>query len=366
MNQQVANRLNSIAVSVYKFMGSVLLALILAGLLSFLAVQGFFLVSSAWAAPTILSPTDATVLSLNAQAAQQESERDSLLAKRREAYDRLQEAERTLATEKSFQQRFLVALKGEKSSRDKLARRLSELREEYLRAGGEIAESNRAYSGLARTRTSALYGAKLMEREDVLTVNHHLAQMAQSNLSLAQETVDLDMRLDTLRREREGLAAAENGLGRDATPQGLTTDTLLLEREYTQSVLLQARAEAQKKSLEADVRALDERVRRFNQLLMVVHGSPYLKALEQNLTVAFVPYENLPNARPGTPLYTCALKLLWCREVGVVGPMLEGEVSQQHPIRQYHLRGVMVELQLRDAPSARDPLLHLGRPPLMF
>ncbi|NBD09308.1 MULTISPECIES: hypothetical protein [Corallococcus] len=366
MNQQIANRLNSVAVSTYKVMGSVLLGLILVGLMSFLAVQGFFLASSGWVTPTILSPTDPNVLQLNAQAAQQESERDALMAKRRETADRLQEAERTAATERSFQQRFLVALRGEKISRERLSRRLSALRQEYLRAGGEIAESNRAYSGLARTRTSALFGAKLLEREDVLTVNHHLAQMAQSNLSLAQETVDLDMRLDTLRRERQGLTAAENGLGQDDAPEGLTTDTLLLEREYTQSVLALARAEAQRKSLEEDVRALDDRIRRFNQLLLVLHGSPYLKALEQNLTVAFVPYENLTNARAGTPLYTCALKLLWCREVGVVGPVLEGEVSQQHPIRQYHLRGVMVELQLRDAPSAREPLLHLGHPPLML
>ncbi|MBZ4329297.1 hypothetical protein NR800_11685 [Corallococcus interemptor] len=366
MNQQVANRLNSIAVSAYKFMGSVLLALILLGLMSFLAVQGFFLASNSWAAPTILSPTDPNVLALNAQAAQQESERDGLMARRREAADRLLEAERTASAERSFQQRFVVALQGEKRARDRLAKRLSALRQEYLRTGAEIAESNRAFSGLARTRTTALYGAKLMEREDVLTTNHHLAQMAQSNLSLAQETVDLDMRLDTLRRESQGLTAAENGLGRDAAADGLTKDTLLLEREYTQSVLTLARADAQRKSLEEDVRALDDRIRRFDHLLQVVHSSPYLKALEQNLTVAFVPYENLPNARAGTPLYTCALKIFWCREVGVVGPVLEGEVSQQHPIRQYHLRGVMVELQLRDAPSAREPLLHLGHPPLML
>ncbi|RKG75386.1 hypothetical protein [Corallococcus terminator] len=366
MNQQFANRLNAFAVSAYKAMGSVLLALILVGLLSFLSVQGFFLSSKSWVTPTILSPTDPNVLQLNAQAAQQESERDALLARRRETADRLQEAERTLAAERSFQQRFIVALKGEKTSRDRLARRLSSLRQEYLRAGGEIAESNRAFSGLARTRTSALYGAKLMEREAVLTMNHHLAQMAQSNLSLAQETVDLDMRLDSLKRESEGLTAAQNGLGNDNSPEGLTADTLRLEREYTESVLSQARAEAQRASLEADVRALDDSIERFNQLVEVVHGSPYLKAVEQNLTVAFVPYENLPNAREGTPLYTCALKVLWCREVGVVGAVLEGEVSQQHPIRQYHQRGVMVELHLRDAPSAREALLHLGRPPLML
>jgi hypothetical protein len=105
---------------------------------------------------------------------------------------------------------------------------------------------------------------------------------------------------------------------------------------------------------------------RYETLIASLRASPYLKAIEKNLTVAFVPYENLPHAQQGTPLYACAARLFWCREVGVIGKLLEGEVSLKHPIRQYMLRGVMVELQLSDEPAAREDLLHLSRPPMLL
>ncbi|WP_164019511.1 hypothetical protein [Pyxidicoccus trucidator] len=366
MNQRVANRINSIVVSAYKFMGSVLLALIMLGLLSFLSVQGFFMVSRSWVTPTVMSPTDQEILTLNTQVAAQTSARDHVLAERRTVENRIADAERTITAERAFQQRFRVALHGERAARARVSRRLSELRREYGLAREEILTSNRAFSGLTRVRTDALYGARLLEQEDKLTINHHLAQLAQSNLSLAQSSVDLETRLESLNRELAGLAAVEGGLGKDSTPDGMTTDVLLLEREYTHSALELSRAEATLKSLREDLKALDDVALRYATLIASLRASPYLRAIEKDLTVAFVPYENLPQAGQGTPLYACSAKLFWCREVGVVGVVLEGEVSIKHPIRQYMLRGVMVEIQLSDSPAAREDLLHLGRPPMLL
>jgi hypothetical protein len=366
MNQRVANRINSIVVSAYKFMGSVLLALIMLGLLSFLAVQGFFLVSRGWVSPTVVSPTDEEILTLSTQVAAQTSARDHVLTERRTVEDRIADTERIIAAERSFQQRFRVALSGERSARDRVSRRLTELRREYSLARAEIVQSNRAFSGLTRVRTDALYGARLLEQEDKLTANHHLAQMAQSNLSLAQSSVDLETKLESLQREMAGLAAVQKGLGQESAPNGMTTDVLLLEREFTHSTLELARAEATLKSLRQDLQALDDVALRYETLIASLRASPYLRAIEKDLMVAFVPYENLSRAEQGTPLYACEAKLFWCHEVGVVGKVLEGEVTLKHPIRQYMLRGVMVEIQLSDTPAAREELLHLGRPPMLF
>ncbi|HYH95270.1 hypothetical protein [Hyalangium sp.] len=364
MNQQVANRVNAVAVNAYKALGTLLLCLILLGFITYLSLQAFFLLSRRWVAPTVLSPTDPQILQLNAQIAQQASARDQVLADRREVQVRLADADRTLAAERDFQERFLVALGSERASRAQALRLLTSLQREYQNARQEIEESNRAYSRLARVRTEALYGAHLLEQEDHLTTNHQLAQMAQSNLTLAEHAVNLETRQAELRRELQSFDAAQGGSG--AKAGRATAEVLLLEREHTRSVLEQARAEASRGALQEDLRALEEAAARYEKLLATIRASPHLRALEGHLTVAFVPYENLENALPGTPLYACAAKLVWCKQVGVVGEVLEGEVSVKHPIRQHFLRGVMVELQLQDGASVQEELLHMGRPPLLL
>jgi hypothetical protein len=360
MNQQLVNKVNSVAVNAYKAVGTVLLFLILLGFSSYLSLQAFFLISRSWATPNVISPTDPEVLQLNAQIAQQALARDKVLADRRDVQVRLLDTERTLAAEKDFQARFLAAMSGERLSREKTLRRLASLGREFEAARHEVEQANHAFAGLQHVRTEALYGARLLEQEEHLTLNHQLAQMAQTNLGLAENSVELAARQDELRRQIRGFDAARAKGGR------LTTEVLLLEREYHRSVLDQARAEATHEALQEDLRSLDKAAERYEQLLATIRGSPYLHAFESNLTVAFVPYENLENARPGTPLYACAAKLLWCHQVGVVGEALEGEVSVKHPIRQHFLRGVMVVLQLQDGASAHEALLHLGRPPILL
>ncbi|HYO55366.1 hypothetical protein [Archangium sp.] len=361
MNQRIVNMLNTAAVNVYKALGSVLLALILVGLVSYLGVQAFFFVSHSWLTPTVVSPTDPEILQLNAQLAQQAAARDKLLADRRDLEARMEQAERLLGSEKEFQERFRLALESEREARAKALRRLAPLRREYQEAAQEIAESNRAYAGMARTRTEALYNARMLEREERLTANHQLAQLARSNLSLAEGSAELQTKLEAVKRELDGFDASLGG-----RIEGLTTEVLLLEREYTRSVLEVARAESERHHLKESLESLDEAVARYDALLASIRSSPWMEAIERGLTMAFVPYENLENARPGTLLYQCALTLLWCREVGMVGQTLRGEVTAKHPVRQALLRGVMVELKLKDEHWAREELLHLGRPPLLL
>jgi hypothetical protein len=367
MNQQVANKVNSVAVNAYKAVGTVLLFLILLGFVTYLSVQGFFLLSRSWVAPTVISPTDPQILQLNAQIAQQATARDQVMAERRQVQTRLADAERLVMAERDFQERFQVALSSERTFRARALWRMAALRSDYERARAEIEKSNHAYSGMARERTEALYGARLLDQESHLTHHHQLAQMAQSNLTLAEHSVELETRLETLRRELRSFDAAQGRSGDKGDKRAkVTTEVLLLEREYTRSVMEQARAETSRQALQEDLRALDGAVARYEKLLATIRSAPYLRALEGNLTVAFVPYDNLESARPGTVLYACAAKLVWCRQVGVVGEALEGEVSVKHPIRQHFLRGVMVELRLQDTLAAHEELLHLGRPPLLF
>src|SRR2546428_14097142 len=96
MRDRIVARVNSIAVNAYKAVGIAVLAAILAGLLSYLAMQGFFVFSHRWVAPTILSPTDERVLRLNVQLAEQSAARDRPAGERRHPEAQLQDSERGL------------------------------------------------------------------------------------------------------------------------------------------------------------------------------------------------------------------------------------------------------------------------------
>src|SRR5207302_1625813 len=200
------------------------------------------------------------------------------LGERRELQTRLDEAQRVLAQQRTFQQQFRNTLYAERAMRSHELSLLLALRAKYVAAQAEVLAANQAYAGLARTREDALFADNLAEQ-------------------LRITTSSLD---------------------------------------------------------------------RFERLVASLRNSPYLRAMEDHVTVAFVPYDNLQHTYQGTPLYRCLVGIFACKRVGVTGVLLDGEVTEQHPIRNNVLRGAMVEVRLDDGAGAREKLLHVGHPPLFF
>jgi hypothetical protein len=93
--------------------------------------------------------------------------------------------------------------------------------------------------------------------------------------------------------------------------------------------------------------------------------SPYLKAIENKVTLVFVPNQNLKNIRIGGPLYGCTWGLVWCRKVGIVKAVLEGEVQDIHPHDESVQRGLMVEVDVTEW-GANEAVLFAGSKPLWF
>ena len=59
-------------------------------------------------------------------------------------------------------------------------------------------------------------------------------------------------------------------------------------------------------------------VERQDALIATLKKSAYLRALTDKVTIAFVPYGNLENAKTGTDLYACKVAMVMCRKVGNV------------------------------------------------
>jgi len=362
MYQQVLTRLNQLAVALYKGFGSTMLGLILLGLLSYLGGQVFFLVSNRWTAPTVISPTDRRIVELSAQLAEQSVARDRIVAERRSIEGRIADAGRRIAAARAFQDQYRGAIASEQKARGRERHRLSAILRQFGRAQAEVLAANEAFGKLSRDRAGLLRQAQLIDQEDYVARNHALAQLAQSNLTLVEQQAELHTRRDTLGRQLQALRALVRG---DPAPP-LTPDLLMLAQQSVSGGLELASQERTQSDLKAEVADLDADVARFNQLLETLRASPYLEAVHSPLTVAFVPYENVAHAQPGTKVYGCALLFLWCHPVGTVARVIPGEVQQEHPVRHLTLRGKMVTLALTDPTAAHDRILHLGHAPLWF
>jgi hypothetical protein len=93
--------------------------------------------------------------------------------------------------------------------------------------------------------------------------------------------------------------------------------------------------------------------------------SPYLKAIENKVTLAFVANQNLRNVKLGTPLYGCIWGLVWCHKVGTVKAVLDGEVQDIHPHDESIQRGLMLEVDVTEW-GASEAVLFAGSKPLWF
>jgi hypothetical protein len=357
--------LNKLVVSAYKMAGFAVLSVILFGLVSYLALNAYYFVSSSWIVPTVLSPSDERVLQLDTLAGQQEAAKGALVAKKLELASQLKAAQRTVDTELAFQQAFRVAVAVDLSDRKTELGRLKSLASSYVASKGAIHESNEAYAGISRSSLDEQYRAHVIDLEQKLAGNYQIAQIAGSNLGLDVKGVEIDTRVAQLSREVASLETAGDAAGAGMRPaEPLTYDILRIEREYDQSVLLWAKARDDAEALQKSIDTLDEMIARHDRLLDTIAKSPYVMAANKNLTMAIVPYENRKNAGVGTPVYGCRLGLVGCSNVGQVAEVLDGEVLTKHPLHNKDLRGIMVRLELRDAQWIEQPVLHVGGRPL--
>jgi hypothetical protein len=97
-----------------------------------------------------------------------------------------------------------------------------------------------------------------------------------------------------------------------------------------------------------------------------IQSTPLARAISENLTVLFVPYENAGQYEKGASLYSCAIGIFLCSEAGKVGNVIEGETVATHPFFNKPIRGSFVEAELTDQDAARKEILHVKRRPLFF
>lgn len=346
---QLSQKTAKLLVTAYRVLGFGILSIIVIVLVGYIATSAFYFVSDSWIQPMVVSPTDERVLALESQLAQHENTRDQLEAD-------LHHSERYIEVQQAFQAQFADAIRADLVGRKKALRRLEALAKEYEGARQTIQSSNRAYANASRKRMSQEYRAGLIDRGDMLSGKFQLAQIANSNLTLAERQAEYETRAAELELQATALDTILGEKGGDGV---LSYDVLRIKQEYELSRLETAKAIENRKILQSSLERQEVIVESLRQ-------SPYLRAIAENANVAFVPYGNMDNVSVGASVYGCHLEMLFCGEVGKVVEILPGEVAFKHPHREKVLRGQMISIELEETEDAEDDVLFVGGRPLLL
>ncbi|HWU87625.1 MAG TPA: hypothetical protein VN253_10145 [Kofleriaceae bacterium] len=206
-------------------------------------------------------------------------------------------------------------------------------------------------------------------RPVVLTKSHQKVVEAQTQLADAKlrastftaEKVEIEdelVKIDHAIKRADKLAAdLSNRFDAPKTPEEwlvhIELDKVLHEKED---------AVGRRTPLQQRLEALKLRMEDQDKLVSRLAQSPYLKAIDHRVVLAFVPYDN-KHMKVGAKLYGCAWGLVMCSNVGKITAILDGEVTNQHPNNESTHRGQLVEIDVSEW-AAGQTVLFAGSKPL--
>jgi hypothetical protein len=208
-------------------------------------------------------------------------------------------------------------------------------------------------------------------RPVVLSPTHQKVVDAQGQLADARLRAS---QLDTEKLEIEAqLAEIDRGVAidekflvdvRTLADAPKTPDQWLVRREVDRAKLDKENRLGRRAPLEARLQSLALRMKEQEQVVHRLEQSPYLRAVNGKVVLAFVPYTNLKHIKAGTKLYGCSWGLVMCSRVGKIKATIDGEVQDIHPHDQSVQRGVMVEIALSTPSAEGNSVLFAGGKPL--
>jgi ribosomal protein S20 len=336
-----------LVITLYRIFAVTVLYLVLAGILSYAFVMGFYAVNSSWAAPLILSSVDEKSLDF----------RQKLVASQQAIED----------------------LKVDIQKLDSGIEEMTEHRSALLALEPQLT------AAIARERThNRASGPELATLDKQKQGDIAKTQQVLARLKEVESNINKDLAAGLITK---GDAATQLSALNQA--QGAYTDSKIAEVLLTDSILqktttgtdsldvLEKQAELRSEAAQLDVaisvsqkqlKEESQQVDRLRQAITTAKQSPYYMnaAGGQRLFFAFVPYENQASAVAGAPIYDCYLNMIACRKVGAVNQIFTGEEAAVHPIFKTNIRGFLVQMNLDHPESAKSKTVFFGRKPLLL
>jgi hypothetical protein len=202
--------------------------------------------------------------------------------------------------------------------------------------------------------------------EQVITAHRHVVEMSIQRDTLEGELETLGARKEALSRTVAANRAFEEEFKEVfvAGASAISPAAVSARRDYDLAALERQEAEGALTVVDRDITRRQQNLKRTQRLVDQIASTPYIAALDGPVTVAFAPYENLPNANAGADIYACRLGLIWCSHVGEVVETVDGEVTNSHPQTGKTLRGRILTIRLYDLDAAQEQALFLDKRPL--
>jgi hypothetical protein len=199
--------------------------------------------------------------------------------------------------------------------------------------------------------------------QKVVEASTQLADARLRGNQLDTEKLEIEAQLSEIERAVavDDKYIADIGTAADAPK---TPDQWLVRRELDRVKLDKANQTGRRAPLESRLQSIGLRIKEQEEVVHRLEQSPYLRARQGKVVLAFVPYSNLRHVKAGTKLYGCSWGLVMCSRVGKIKATIDGEVQDIHPHDQSVQRGVMVEIELSTPSAEGNSVLFAGGKPL--
>jgi len=320
---------------------------VLAGVLAYGFVMGFYAVDTSWAAPVILSPTDDKSLDFTEKLVTSRQTLEDLNVDKNRLESGIEEMNRHRAALLALEPELQAAITREK-------------------------KHNQAA------------GPQLLELDKQKQADNLKTQAVMAQVREVEATIDKDLAAGLITKgdaatQRAALNQAQSSYTDSKINEVLLTDSVLEKTATgTKSMdVLDKQAELTSEIAQLDIAISvaqkqiheeSQQIDRLKQALATAKQTPYYLIVSGAGTVyfAFVPYDNQSHVSAGTAVYDCYLNMVACRKVGTVKQIFSGEEHATHPIFKTDIRGFLVQMQLDHPESAKSKTVFLNRKPLFF
>ena len=350
----------------YKNAAFVLLAVLFAAFCFYGLLIGYFLVSTSWGAPVTLSSGHELVAKVEQQI--NDMRVNANLTSQRVSEAELEAAQATRAHEDAkllvgyvlgTVEEEIAARTARQATLGKSVKRISGLKhtfEKQLKTGGMSDQLAKLFEKRLISRDTYNSGTLgLLEAGQRLSGLDGELEIAKDNVVSADADIKM---LKSLQVQLKG--------GPMVTIAAASADLILLTKQAVDARSVFDQSKVQLASAQARLSLLGNSKELLNKRISDLLQSPLGRAISSSVYVIFVPYGNEGSFKAGTPLYSCALTVVFCHRAGHVGVTVPGESNAVHPFFGKPIRGFFVEAILDDVGAASKEIIHAERPPFFF